>query len=461
MSSDVILSVFVIALVVLANSFFVAAEFALVRVRRTRIDALVARGSVPAKLVKDALDHIDDYISATQVGITLASLALGWLGEPFVAHWLEKLFVLLIPATVAKVSAHGAAIVIGFMFISFLHVVVGELMPKSLALQYPERMALWIARPMHFFAFLFRPFIWTLNGTANGLLRVFGVRPSQSHGHALSEEELLLVLSDSRKAGWISEHEHWMLRRVFRFHDKAVREIMVPRPDIVALDLRASVDQIHAAFREGYSRLPVYDSTLNNIKGLVYVKDLIYALRDPTLIKIVDLLRETMFVPEGKLVAELLRELQKNRTHMAIVVDEFGDTAGLVTMEDIIEEIVGEIQDEYDVEPSQVEKMADGSVVFDGQTALDRFHETFPGYTPPDGSFETVAGLVFQIAGRVPKEQDSLRHGGLVFKVIKRDGRRLRRILVRRETPSGAVTETGRIETAASGAEHIGDQSAG
>jgi CBS domain containing-hemolysin-like protein len=445
MNSNITLDLLTIGFLVFANAFFVAAEFALVRVRRTRIQELITQGSTAALVVKNAVDNLDDYISATQVGITLASLALGWVGEPVLARdIIEPILQTIMPPEAALASAHGIAIGIAFTMITFLHVVVGELLPKSLALQYPEKLSLYIARPMRFCALVFRPLIWMLNGTSNLILRLMGIKPASPHSLALSEEELLMLLSESKKAGVVSEDEQRMLQRVFKFHDKTVREIMIPRPDMTALDLRANVDQISEAFRHGYSRLPIYDTTLNNVKGIVYVKDLIYTLQEPKLIKLVDLLRECIFVPESKAVSELLREFQKNKMHMAIVIDEFGDTAGLVTLEDVIEEIVGEIQDEYDYEPAQVERGKDGVVTFDGKVDLDRFKDIFPTFVMPEGSYETVAGLVFQLAGRVPKEADVLRYGGLAFKIIKRDGRRLRRIAVKRDVaapPSDAHNE--------------------
>ena len=454
MTSDTILNLLVIAFLILANAFFVAAEFALVRVRRTRMEELSKQGNASAKGVKEALERINDFISTAQIGITAASLALGWIGEPFLAHGIERFFGFIMRAPAAgpsgaglpaSATAHVFAVVslaMALVLITFAHVVVGEQMPKLLALQFPEKMALYLIRPMRFFMALFRPLVWILNEATSRAIRAFGLKPSPPHAGALSEEELLMLVSESKKAGVVSEDEQRMLQRVFKFHSKTVREIMVPPPDIVALELRASMEQIHSAFRQGYSRLPVYDGNLNNVKGIVYVKDLMYALSDPRLIKVVDLLRETIFVPESKAVPELLRELQRNRLHMAIVVDEFGDTAGLVTLEDIIEEIVGDIQDEYDVEPAQVERSPDGSVIFDGKTPLDRFHEIYPDFQMLEGSFETVAGLVFQIAGRVPKEADILRHGGLVFRVVKREGRRLRKISIRREAPGGVSITT-------------------
>jgi CBS domain containing-hemolysin-like protein len=279
-------------------------------------------------------------------------------------------------------------------------------------------------------------------------LKVFGVQRADARSLALSEEELLLALSESKKAGVVSEDEQRMLQRVFKFHDKTAGEIMKPRPDIAALEMRASEQEIRAAFEQGYSRLPIYDRSLNNVKGIIYVKDLIYTLRDPKLIKLVDLLRECLFVPETKPVPELLREFQRNKLHLAIVVDEFGDTAGLVTLEDVIEEIVGEIQDEYDAEPAEIERASDGTFIFEGKTELDHFRDIFPGYELPEGKYETVAGLVFQLAGRVPKETDVLTHGDLSFRVLKREGRRLRKIAVRRVQPeqsqaAGDAAETG------------------
>ena len=448
MNGDITLNLLAIGFLVLANAFFVAAEFALVRVRRTRIQELITGGNSTAKVVRDAIDHIEKYISVTQVGITLASLALGWIGEPFLAEGLlspffKSLFNTILPDTVISASSHGIAIGFAFFLITYIHVVAGELLPKSLALQYPERVALYLVRPLRFFAFLARPLVWLLNKTSSRIMRMVGITPANVHSLALSEEELLMLLSESKKAGVVSDDEQKMLQRVFKFHDKTVREIMIPRPDIVGLDLRANVEQIQHVFREGYSRLPVYDGSTNNIKGIVYVKDLIYTLQDPKLIKLVDLLRECIFVPESNAVPALLREFQKARVHMAIVVDEFGDTAGLVTLEDVIEEIVGEIQDEYDSEPAQVERGKDGTVIFDGKVDLDRFKEIFPTFVMPEGSFETVAGLVFQLAGRVPKETDVLKSGDLAFKVVKRDGRRLRKIAVKRLTVTVAPEAPG------------------
>jgi len=455
MTFEIIYNLLALIGLVLANAFFVAAEFALVGVRRTKIQELVKEGHATATVVQNAITHLDDYISATQVGITLASLALGWLGEPFLAGKIfEPLFGLIVrDQTLSYVSAHTAAVAVAFSLITVMHVVMGELLPKSVALQYPLKVSLFVAYPMKFVAFMFRPLIWLLNGMSGRILRMIGVKPAEAHTLALSEEELLMLLSQSKQAGKLTEEEQKMVQRVFKFHDKIVKEIMIPRPDVVGIELRAGEKEIRAIFKEGYSRLPVFDGTLSNIKGIVYVKDLIYTLQDPKLINLYDLVREAQLVPESKAVSDLLREFQKNRVHMAIVIDEFGDTSGIVTLEDVIEEIVGEIQDEYDYEPAQVERAKDGSIIFDGKIALDRFVEMFPTFVPPEGSFETIAGLVLQIAGRVPKESDVVRHGELTFRVIKRDGRRLRRIAVKRDLPKSTDEQFPHHETAIMDAE--------
>lgn len=419
-----------IVLLILGNAFFVAAEYALVRVRRTKIEKMIEDGVRAAAVVRQSLEQMDRYISATQVGVTLASLALGAVGEPFIASRVGILFHNILPTGHSEIWEHGIATAIALFFITSVHVVVGEIMPKSVSLQFPETIALYVARPMQLCLAVFRPLIWLLNGSSNIILKRFGLKAVDSHALAMTEEELLMLLSESKNAGVVTEDEQRMLQRVFKFHDKKVSEIMVPRPDMDGLDLRAGEDDIRSAFEKGYSRLPVYDHSLDNIKGIVYVKDLLYTLQEPALIKLVDLLREPAFVPESMSVSKLLKDFQKGKIHMAIVVDEFGDTAGLVTLEDVIEEIVGEIQDEYDYEPEDVQRAPEGVLIFAGKTAISRFREIFPNFEEPEGSFETVAGLVFQLAGRVPKEGDIIVHGGLSFKITKKEGRRLRKVSV-------------------------------
>lgn len=438
---------FVAALLLAANAFFVVAEFALVGLRRTKIEEWLREGVRSAAQVKTLVSALDECLSTCQVGITLASLGLGWIGEDAFAtifdaffkwsgiyeplnEWLGALGVS------SKLPAHSVAIVVAFILITFLHVVLGELAPKSLALQFPETLALWIAWPMRFFNKIFHPAVWALNGTSWALLRTVGVRPRTGHSRAHSEEELGMILDESKLAGVVSPEERKMLERVFKFHDKTVKEIMVPRPDVMALNVRASEEEaIKQVFESGYSRVPVYDGSLDKIAGILNVKDLLYTMQHPNLIKIVDLLREMQEIPESYSVSQLLRDFQRRRVHMAIVVDEFGATSGLVTLEDIIEEIVGEIRDEHDQEPEEIVKLPDGTYLVESTTHLDHFSDTFPGLEIPDEDFETVGGLVLHLAGHLPREGDSFRFGDLIIRVVKRDGRRIRKVLVRRVPP--------------------------
>jgi CBS domain containing-hemolysin-like protein len=281
-------------------------------------------------------------------------------------------------------------------------------------------------------ATIFFPLVWTLNTSSRAILKVVGLKPPPPHARVHSEEELGIILDESHKAGMMSPEERKMLERVFQFHDKTVKEIMIPRPDITALSIRSTPKEVEkAVMGDGYSRLPVYDGNLDNVKGIVYVKDLIYPLQHPELIKLADLLREALFVPESYPVQKLLKDFQKARVHMAMVLDEFGATSGLVTLEDIVEEIVGEIQDEHDNEPAEVEKAGDGTVVFEGKASVDKLKEVFPDCELPAGEFDTVGGLVFHVAGHVPREGETFRVGNMVLRVAKREGRRLRKIAAR------------------------------
>jgi len=443
---------FLAAVLLAANGFFVVAEFSLVGLRRTRIEEWLRDGSKTAAQVKALVTALDECLSTCQVGITLASLGLGWIGEKAFASIFDALFewtalkgvldahLSIFEIAGSTLGAHTAATVLAFTLVTFLHVVLGELAPKSVALQFPETLALWIAWPMQFFNKLFHPAVWALNGTSWFLLRTVGIKPRPGHSRAHSEEELGMILDESKNAGVVSSDERKMLERVFRFHDKTVKEIMVPRPDIMALNVRVSEQEaLKQVFESGYSRVPVFEGTLDNIVGIIYVKDLLYTMQHPELIKLVDLLREVQEIPESYLVSELLRDFQRRRVHMAIVVDEFGATAGLVTLEDIIEEIVGEIRDEHDHEPEEVVKLQDGTYMIESTTHLDHFAEVFPGIEMPDDDFETVGGLVLHLAGRLPREGDSFRFADLIIRVVKREGRRIRRVAVRRVKPGGSA----------------------
>jgi CBS domain containing-hemolysin-like protein len=432
-----LLAVFVL---VGANAFFVATEFALVRVRRTRIEELVRAGNRQAADVKHALTHLDDFISATQLGITLASLALGWIGEPAIAEQIEPLFVWL-PIGLAAPAAHSIAIAVAFAIITFLHVVLGELAPKSVALTYAETTALWVARPTDWFFRLFKPFLRLLTGSARLVLRAFGLRQAADQIAALSAEELKMLITAATEKGLLERRERELLTSVFDFTDTPVREVMTPAHKIKAVAVDATPQEVlNAAVASGCSRLPVYERTLDQVLGFVDERDLLSALvrREP--VELRRLLHPVTFVPETKKVGQLFQELQRRRLEMAIVLDEFGSTRGLVTIEDLIEEIVGEIRDEHEVEERPVERLPDGSMVVDASLPARELRENYGVPIPESGEFETVAGFMLAELQRIPKGGEIVFHEGYKFTVVNLDGRRITKVKV--EPAAGARVST-------------------
>ena len=364
-------------LLVLLNAFFVAAEFAIVKVRASQIQLRGQSGSNVARVTEHIVNHLDVYLSATQLGITIASLGLGWIGESVVAEIFIAVFGLahisLSPETIHKLALPPA-----FFTITALHIVLGELAPKSVAVQYSERTALFIALPLRAFYFVFKPLIWVLNGTANGLLQLIGIKPISQH-ELYSTEELRLILDQGKETGAIKSAEHELITNVFEFSERTVRQIMVPRTRIVALDIKTPGDRLIDFFiEEGFSRVPVYQGSIDNVIGVVHAKDFIALMRNPDLIILHDLLRPAYFVPETTRINKLLQEFQRKRIHMAIVVDEFGGTSGMVTFEDILEELVGEIQDEYDEEKPIVEKVGEHEYNVRAAAAITDANEHLP-----------------------------------------------------------------------------------
>lgn len=421
-----ILGSLITLLLVLANAFFVAAEFAIVKVRASQIELHVQTGSKTAKMAQHLVSHLDAYLSATQLGITLASLGLGWIGEPIVA----KLVIGLMGAfgfTLDPHLAHNIALPIAFMLITFLHIVFGELAPKSLAIQRPEATTFIVAFPLRFFFLLLFPAIAALNWVANQVLRLVGIEPATESAHYHSGEELRLLLEQGREGGAIEETEHELIENVFEFSDTIVKEVMVPRTNIVALDIAAPPSElIKIVVEEGYTRMPVYEGSLDNIIGIVHAKDLITLLEHRTLIILQDLLRPASFVPETKLISQLMREFQRKKIHLAIVVDEFGSTAGLVTMEDILEELVGEIQDEHDEETVGVEQVGEGIYVVNAAMTISDVNGLLTGVELPEGDgYTTVSGLVNKWFERIPEVNESFESDSIRMTVLKTDNHRV------------------------------------
>lgn len=416
MASDILLTLFL----VLLNAFFVAAEFAIVKVRSSQIDIKVNQGSSRAKIARHILEKLDAYLSATQLGITLASLALGWIGESVVTEIMMDV-VRYFGGTLKDTTAHQIAIPIAFTLITIMHIVLGEQAPKTFAIRSPLSVVLFVSYPLRVFYLVFRPFIWLLNGLSRLVLRLMGMKPSGEHDDVHTEEELRLLLTESEESGAIKQSEHELIQNVFEFDDRIVRNILLPRTKISAIDIDLTPQEIlDKVIEEGYSRMPVYKDSLDNILGVIYAKDLLKLMKQGRLDKISDILRPAHFIPINKRINELLREFQTLHIQMAIVTSEFGGTAGLVTMEDIIEELVGEIQDEYDEEKPSVEKISDTEFVINAMATISDVNDLLPIALPEGQHYETISGLMNYLFGRIPAVNEKKLFGGYEFTILKR-----------------------------------------
>jgi len=414
---------------VLLNGFFVAAEFAIVKVRISQIEMLARTGNRFATTAKHIIEHLDSYLSATQVGITLASLGLGWVGEPFVAKVISQ-GMDSIGVHLSVVLAHEIAFIIAFLLISTFHIVLGELAPKSIAIQYSERVALVVALPLRGFYILFKPFIWGLNHLAISLLKIIGLKISRE-GELHSAEELRYLLEESSKVGVLESTEHKLIENIFEFRETTANQIMVPRRNIVGLEISMPGHLIiEKVMEEGYSRMPVYRDTIDTIVGVVYAKDLVTMMNHLDLIILQDILRPAFYVQENEKISKLMRDMQKRRAHMAIALDEFGGTAGIVTLEDIMEELVGEIQDEYDDEISIVEKRGDEWFVR-ASAAIDDVNEYLPVPLTEAEEYETIGGWINHAAGRVPEANEVILTDGYECTIILRSKRSVESVKLR------------------------------
>ncbi len=424
------------ALLIFANAFFVAAEFALVSVRKTRIEELVAQGNASARTVKHVIHDPDRFIAATQLGITIASLALGWIGEPAIAHLIEPLFGFVPESFLSQATAAAIATIIAFSIITFLHVVIGELAPKSVALNYPEQSSLVVARPMVLFENIFRPAIWALNGTGNWLLALIGLNRPTGHQLVHSVEELKMLLSASTAGGELEPVERDFAERAFEFADRQVSEVMIPRTSMTAVEDTATIQDFLDLFaRVSHSRFPMYNDTLDNIIGFVWVKDVLRAMaKGPSarqeLLK--SIMRSALYVPATKEIGALFGEMQKQKIQLAIVLDEYGGTAGMVTIEELIEEVVGPVSDELASTAPAFRRLEDGHIEAEGSASVEDANELLNLELPESDDYETLAGLVLTRMGRVPKEGDSTRVGSIKLTVTKMRGPKIEKILLMR-----------------------------
>lgn len=414
-----ILDIFITLVLVFLNGFFVAAEFAIVKVRNSQLELKASSGNVVATLALTITKNLNAYLSATQLGITLASLGLGWIGESVVTRLIINILETLGFEGVAAI-AEKIALPIAFILITILHIVFGELAPKSIAIQKPEATTLAVAYPMRFFYILFRPFIWLLNGFANLILRMLGISLHDSH-ELHSTEELQLLLDQGKVSGAIQASEHELLKNVFSFNLITAKQIMVPRTSINAIDMEISTEEIiNKIINEGYSRMPVFKETIDNIVGLVYTKDLLKMMNKKERIVLEDAIRPPYFVPQTKKINELLKELQQRHLHMAIVTDEFGGVAGIVTIEDIIEELVGEIQDEHDEESPFVEKINEREYMVNALSSIEDVNEFLPEPLPKSNEYDTVAGLVNMLFGKIPELNEKITYLNFDITVLKK-----------------------------------------
>ncbi|MGH7699549.1 MAG: hemolysin family protein [Gemmatimonadales bacterium] len=415
-----------VALLVAANAFFVAAEFALVAARRTRIDAMIRRGDSKARVVKRTIQSLDKYISGTQLGITLASLGLGWIGEPALASTIESAFRWL-PAGAAPIATHGVAVTIAFAIITFLHIVLGELAPKALALLHPEQTSRWVAPPLILFTIATNPFIWLLNGTANGILRLFGARAPSERERVHSPEEIMMLVEQTRQTGRIDAQDARMIEGVFEFSEKNARDVVTPRTEMVAfpvtLSLEEAADRVAQA---GRSRYPVYRASLDDVVGTVHAKDLLAALRARDRRTLETILRPPLFVPGTREVEDVLADMKRQKTHIALVLDEFGGVAGLVTMEDLLEEIVGQIYDEYD-RPEPAAPVAGEQRVLTGAMEIRDVNAVL-GLSLDTSEYTTLGGLLFGALGRLPRAGDRVPLGSATFEILEMRGRRVGKV---------------------------------
>ncbi len=413
---------------VLLNAFFVTAEFAIVKVRATRIEERFRAGVRGAAATQTILRNLDAYLSVTQLGITLASLGLGWVGEPAFATLISPLFAAL--GVWSPAVVHSIAATLAFGVITFLHIVLGELAPKYLAIQRPEAVALFVSVPLLAFRRMLYPALWLLNSSSTALLRILGIDRAPTSELVHSEEELRLLLAESHRTGALSSSKRKLLENVFDYTHRSAKHIMVPRAEIVYLTLRKSLAENLDIIRNNqHTRYPLCETDIDHVVGMIHTKDLLQpaeGLRESR--DLLRLKREILFVPETRPLELLQRDFQQRRVHMALVVDEYGSTSGLVTLEDILEEIVGEIQDEFDAEPPKMESTGDGYVV-DGLVLLDEIAERL-GLDVPEHESNTLGGFVIARLGRIARVGDVVRLDGYDVKVVEMKGRRVSKLLL-------------------------------
>jgi CBS domain containing-hemolysin-like protein len=448
MVAYVLLRVFLILLLVAANAFFAAAEFSLVSVRDTRIQQLIDAGRIGARIVQRLHQHLDEVVNGVQLGITMVSLTLGWIGEPMVASLVGAIPIVQRLPHVA-IYAHTIAIAIAFTLITYLHVILGELVPKTLALQRAEQIALAVAAPMEAFLTLTRPVLFFMRRSGGLVLRLFGAQPARRGGAVHSPDELKLIVTASRQFGQIPEFQEEMIHSAIELDSITVREVMVARPDIFSLPSDLMLDDALAKVVEGqHSRIPIYDPQRGpeHIVGVLYYKDLMRWMRlrlsnlgqstatRISRMQIGQIMHDVVVVPETKVLAELLAEFKERRRHLAVVVDEFGSTAGVITVEDILEQLVGNIEDEFDVSPSEPALEDESVMVLEGSVNIRDLETEYGLRLPRDAGFETLAGFMLARLQRIPSVRDHFEYDGRRYTVEELEGHRIAKVRIEKTT---------------------------
>ncbi|MDM8176963.1 hemolysin family protein [Olivibacter sp. 47] len=411
--------IFVTLFLVVLNGFFVAAEFAIVKVRLSQIEVKAKSGNSVAKVAKHITQHLDGYLAATQLGITLASLGLGWVGESVMTEIVNKVFGLFNVELTGQIATNLGH-VLAFSIITVLHIVFGELAPKSIAIQRPVGTTMALSLPLRFFYVIFRPFIWILNGFANFILRLLGFGAHMHEAHH-STEELQYLLDQGKESGALNMIEHELIKNVFDFNERVVKNIMVPRTKIVGIELSSPKEELlQTIISEGYSRIPVYDETIDKIVGIVHAKDILPLMVNNKEFVLKTIIRKPYFIAENKKINDLMSEFQLKRIQIAIVLDEFGGTAGMVTLEDIVEELVGEIQDEYDEEKPIVEKASDTEYIVEAAASVHDVNEYLPYELPESSDYDTLSGLVITVFDKIPDVGERKEFHGYIFTILKK-----------------------------------------
>ncbi len=420
---------FFVFFLVFANAFFVVSEFAIVKIRRTKLEELAHSGDKRAKTALKINARLNTFLSAIQLGITLASLGLGWIGEPAVFHLLEDLFADFFGDK--KILLHSVSFGVAFAFITLLHVVLGELVPKSLAIQDTENYVLRIAKPLYLFNQIFAPFIWVFDHVTNGILHLMGTQVSNENDDAHSEEEIKLIIDASQKGGVIDDTERGIIQNAIDFSEILAHEVMIPRQDIKCLYKGQTFDEaLEFVKNNNHTRFPLCDKDKDHILGMIHIRDMLeFNPQSGEQYVLKKLARKVLFVPENKSISDILHEMMAKRIHMAVVVDEYGGTAGLLSMEDILEELVGEIQDEHDEEEVPMKKLKDGVFEFDGTYLIEDAY-TDMSLPMPEYEESTIGGYVFGLLGRVPNVGDKAEDFYCIYEVLGVNNMRITRVKV-------------------------------